>query len=322
MKISHACILQLFYVVIADASLRKGRLRVTRADFTSRRVHCSDPHCETCAEDEANPQNSHCTHCEPGFGLKHAAKDCSNCQNVCVPCEVKGCTQCSSLASSCASCEDTLALRDGKCNDDGGAGKFMFLNHASERTFKEWETYTSGNPTVKNPGLVPFQSYGWVYIVTGIVLYLVLAFAVAFCYISRKGPRLQSASGYLPEDGFSDAICECGQSWPICLWACCCPCVRWSDTNSQMRFMSFYLGIFVWCLLTLCNWMFAGLGFLLVMIMGAYYRGRIRAYFGLPRTCMTGFQDVIAWMCCQPCAIAQEARHIERALGLRTNSQR
>merc|ERR1719420_76531 len=106
------------------------------------------------------------------------------------------------------------------------------------------------------------------------------------------------------------------------MWACFCPCIRWSDTTSQLHFLSFYLGLLIWCCLSLFNVLFAGVGFVLVAIMGAYYRSKIRAYFGHPRSCMTGFQDVIAWLCCQPCAIAQEARHVERHLGLQTNSQR
>jgi Cys-rich protein (TIGR01571 family) len=347
MKIFYVCFLELFHVVLADVSLRKGHLTVHRADInkvkkrkenniTSRHGNhgCPDPYCETCVQDDNNPQNVHCTECMAGFGLKHAAKECDNllnCENACVPCAVKGCTRCSALATSCASCVDELTLVDGKCSDDEGTSwdwmpgvsdpPAKAAKHAGRETVKGSKTVYNANPSLQEH-LVPFQSIGIGYLSLAAVLYLVLAFGVAYCYMQQKGSRLESGSGYLPEDGFSDAICECGQSWPICMWACCCPCIRWSDTNSQLHFMNFYLGVFIWGCLTICNSLFAGLGFLMIVILGAYHRGKVRAYFGLPRSCMTGFQDVIAWLCCQPCAIAQEARHVERALGLRTNSQR
>lgn len=312
-----AYLFELFSLVTAEVSLRKRHLKVQRADVTTHHglsapgPFCPDEHCEMCVKDSTYPEKIHCQKCSAGFGLKHAAKECEatlNCENLCVPCEVKGCTHCSTLASACAECDNELTLHEGKCNEPGFTWDSMLE--------EDKEVTAMANP------MMPYESVGVVSIALAAVLYLVLAFGVGFCYMQFKGPRLTAASGYLPEDGFSDAICECGQSWPICIWACFCPCIRWSDTVSQMRFTSFYLSLLIWCGLMLTNALFTGLGFFLVVLLGAWHRSRIRGYFGLPRTCMTGVQDVIAWICCQPCAIAQEARHVERALGLRTSSQR
>lgn len=354
-------IFEFLYVVLADVSLRKGRkatkqnetkghLKVHTADITTQHggrdshmepqlevqpKYCSDPNCETCQQDNANPEQVHCTKCSPGFGLKHDVKECDdllNCENFCTPCKVEGCALCSTQAATCASCDDKLTLQDGKCTQGWINWDWMptvsnppakAAKRAGEETVKGGKGAYSAYPV--DPYL-PLHSMGvtsWAIFGLAAVLYLVLALAIAFCYMQIKGPRLSPASGYLPEDGFSDAICECSPNWTICIWACCCPCIRWSDTLSQMPpNVSVYLGVLVWCCLMLFNSLYAGLGFLFLVIMGSFQRGRIRAHFGLPRSCMTGFQDVIAWMCCQPCAIAQEARHVERALGLTTNSQR
>jgi Cys-rich protein (TIGR01571 family) len=269
-----------------------------------------------------HPEKVHCAECSPGFGLKHEAEECDsvlNCENTCVPCEVKGCMQCSTLASACIECERKLQLHEGKCTGTASDHHWDWIPAVSEAQVTT--QVNEVNPALENP-MVPFQSLGVMSMAIASVLYLVLVFGVGFCYMQCKGQRLTAASGYLPEDGFSDAICECGQSWPICIWACFCPCIRWSDTISQMRFMSFYLCLLIWCSLMLCNALLTGLGFVFVVLLGAWQRNRMRGYFGLPRNCMTGVQDVIAWLCCQPCAIAQEARHAERALGLQTNSQR
>lgn len=333
-------IFELLSMVLADVSLRNGHLKMHQADFTTHHIdhlslkaqpkYCSDPHCDSCIQDDVNPDTVRCTKCSPGFGLKHEVKECDdliNCQNLCVPCEVNGCAQCSTLAASCATCEKKLTLKDGKCTEGEKGWNWMPAvsstqakseKRSDKKAVKEenWDISAMKNP------VLPFQSYGVVTVAISAVLYLVLVLGIAFGYMQFKGRRLETVSGYLPEDGFSDAICECGQSWSICIWACFCPCIRWSDTVSQMHFLSFYISVLMWCALMLSNILLAGLGSLLVVFVGAWHRGKIRAHFGLPRDCRTGFQDVIAWLCCQPCAIAQEARHVERALGLRTSSQR
>lgn len=333
-------IFELLNLVLADVSLRKGHLQVHRSEITTHRgelehhvdhvslhaqpEYCPDPHCETCVQDDVNPGKVHCTECSAGFGLKHGVKDCDgllNCENSCIPCEVKGCARCSALAATCATCGEKLTLRDGKCSEGGSNWSWVpDLGLLTEKS-GAGKPEEVASQAILNP-VLPLNSFGVLTIALAAVLYLLLAMGVGYCYMSYKGPRLESASGYLPEDGFSDAICECGQSWSICVWSCCCPCIRWSDTVSQMHFLAFYLGILTWSSLFFCNGLFSGLGFLLIVLVGAWHRGKIRAHFGLPRSCMTGFQDVIAWLCCQPCAIAQEARHVERALGLKTSSQR
>merc|ERR1719375_2200176 len=127
---------------------------------------------------------------------------------------------------------------------------------------------TATQASQANP-LMPFQYFGVGSVLIGTVLYVILVFSVAWCYQTYKGPRLEST--YLPEDGFSDAIWACSSSWKVCGWACCCPCIRWSDTAAQMGYMNYYIGIAVWVILGLVNSAFAGIGVMLIIALGAFY---------------------------------------------------
>jgi len=357
------CVFGLLDAVLAAGQnqshrLRKGHLQVNHADVVAHGEprlntapakvlpqYCSDPQCETCMQDGENPNNLKCTRCKGGFGLKHEVKECDNllnCENECIPCEVKGCLQCSTLALACTLCEDEMTFKDGKCGAksdwwdwwkaemppiaapptaaEGAKSNAKATVQTSKTAVKETRSAAEKLPAAQNP-LYPFQYYGIGSVLVAALLYAVLIFGVAYCYMQNRGKNVSASTGYLPEDGFSDAICECSQSWPICMWSCFCPCIRWSDTAAQMQFMSFYLGIALWCFLMLGNSLVSGLGLLLIVLLGAWHRNKTRAAFGLPRTCTTAIQDIIAWSCCQPCAIAQEARHVERALGLRSDTR-
>lgn len=108
---------------------------------------------------------------------------------------------------------------------------------------------------------------------------------------------------------------ECHQNIPDCIWACCCPCVIWADNMYLLGEMRFWVGfalfltvmvintaaggVFMWCLLT---------------ILFTYYRGKIRDRFGMPKETLDTAKDCGLWCCCSVCAIAQEARHITRAI--------
>merc|ERR1719321_1760747 len=101
--------------------------------------------------------------CSTGFGLKHEAKDCDatlNCENVCVPCEVKGCTHCSTLASACAECDNELTLHQGKCNESGFTWDWVpaVSETQKSRTAKREDKETK-NSAMANP-MLPVQSLG------------------------------------------------------------------------------------------------------------------------------------------------------------------
>jgi len=154
-------------------------------------------------------------------------------------------------------------------------------------------------------------------------IYIILAVNAAIIYKQCLKPVPLSDVSYLPRDGFSDDLWSLSSSFPICVSSCCCPCIRWSHTTSLLEWHYFYLAVAAWLMFAIIDIFLMACGiqsggvicFICITVMGIYYRRKMRRHFTLPTTCTSIFQDVLAWCCCMPCAIAQEARHVERSLG-------
>lgn len=166
------------------------------------------------------------------------------------------------------------------------------------------------------PSKAPVQKYSWKWILVGLAVYLVLVVVSAFAYSKFQSDMPLQDMRFLPKDGFSDAIYSCSSSWSICCYACCCPCLRWSDTVSKVNLMYFWMGVILWGILMYINFLVVGLAAPILALLGAAYRYRLRIHFGFPTSYTTMFQDLFAWCCCMPCAIAQEARHVDRTIGI------
>lgn len=54
-------------------------------------------------------------------------------------------------------------------------------------------------------------------------------------------------------------------------------------------------------------------GTLTLLMTGTQYRAKIRARYQIPGS---PFRDICTYLCCSCCAIAQEARHVDRDYGL------
>lgn len=54
-------------------------------------------------------------------------------------------------------------------------------------------------------------------------------------------------------------------------------------------------------------------GIIPALVFGTIYRGKLREKFAIPGSWL---EDVLTWGCCMPCAIAQEARHVDRAANM------
>jgi Cys-rich protein (TIGR01571 family) len=76
--------------------------------------------------------------------------------------------------------------------------------------------------------------------------------------------------------------------------------------------MYFWVGVVLWSALLYSNSLVAGLVSPILTLLGAVYRHKLRVHFGFPTSGTTMCQDFVAWCCCMPCAIAQEARHVDR----------
>ena len=81
------------------------------------------------------------------------------------------------------------------------------------------------------------------------------------------------------------------------------PFARWADTVHKLGLLHFSTGILIWVMagildLTCCF----PLGLCLIVVLGAWYRAKIRKLYRLPRS---WGMDLVAWVLCMPCAIAQ-----------------
>lgn len=149
------------------------------------------------------------------------------------------------------------------------------------------------------------------------VVYLVLIILVAAIYKRfHKGLGLHEIH---PHDGdaFTFGLFDfhCAQDYSICLMAFCCPVVRWADTTSspKVQFLPFWPALLLFAALVAFGPITMGITALFEILLGVYYRQKLRHVFGHTGSSLKTLSlDCLTWMCCAPCAIAQEAREVER----------
>jgi Cys-rich protein (TIGR01571 family) len=108
---------------------------------------------------------------------------------------------------------------------------------------------------------------------------------------------------------FTVSILGCLGDPRMCLVGCCCPCVQWADTMERHRKFTFFRGFLLFFILTVLYGYTCGVAPILVLIMGVYYRQKLREFYNLESGTATSVaSDCLAWFFCQPCAIIQEAR--------------
>ena len=148
--------------------------------------------------------------------------------------------------------------------------------------------------------------------------------------------------GHIAHGQWSDGIFDCFDSASICVVSLFLPFLRWSTTVSRLRYLSFPAALFLstppfvlytvlyvylnvrypatygtdvvesystiyFVLLTLMI-----LAHLTFVTLGTYYRGKVRREYGVSGNMV---EDCCWHFCCGCCAIAQEARHVDRDYG-------
>jgi len=109
--------------------------------------------------------------------------------------------------------------------------------------------------------------------------------------------------------GYSFGIFGCFSAPNVCVMGCCCPCLTWADTMDKKGFLSYWKAFFAFFLLTVLYGFTWGIAPILVVVLGTIYRQKLRKSYDIENgTFKTVALDVLAWLCCQPCAIIQEAR--------------
>jgi len=292
-------------------------------------------HCVSCG------QNARCATCEPGWGLEAPPESCAEdlaCRNACAPCRAQNCHDCAALADgSCMRCNSGYHLKDGLCVLELHAIQYMSSSQNAQAQKRDVglnvearieHSVQGGKNGRLSPWVVPITAISAMdgfgrtlaAVVSAILLVAVLLVAAGYRRMDWQRlddmPRGQDGRSMrkLPRDGLSDHILACNASYSIGLWSLCCPCIRWSDTVALAGYMPFWMALSVWMLLLGANLIVLGSGAVLIVASGVFYRRRIRESFKLPKTTVSLLKDVVAWLFCCPCAIAQEARHVERGL--------
>lgn len=113
---------------------------------------------------------------------------------------------------------------------------------------------------------------------------------------------------------FSFDLLGCFSTPTICMVGCLCPCLQWADTIdrrsiSSAGFLGYWKAFLSFFILTVLYGFTRGVAPVLVVLLGVYYRQKLRKSYNIENgTAGTVARDCLAWCCCQPCAIIQEAR--------------
>lgn len=153
-------------------------------------------------------------------------------------------------------------------------------------------------------------------------IWCTLVGAIACLYRSHKA--FTQAISSRPEQDFNDWTSGPFDFFPglsffsdlkVCCWSCWCPCIRWADNMDMLGILSFWVGLLVFCGLVLLNTVPGGLLlWLIASLLWMSFRQQLRMKFDMEQNTLRTFVgDCALYCCCWPCAIAQEARHIEEA---------
>lgn len=153
-------------------------------------------------------------------------------------------------------------------------------------------------------------------VLVSILIWCTLVGCAARFYKSHK-PRVMALSSR-PESDFNDWTSgpfDMLSDWKVCCWSCWCPCIRWADTMDMLGIVGFWVGLLVFCGLFLLNAVPGGLLLWFVAsLLWMSFRQQLRMKFDMEHNTFKTFMgDWSLYCCCFPCAIAQEARHIEEA---------
>jgi len=147
-------------------------------------------------------------------------------------------------------------------------------------------------------------------------IWCTLVVLAACVYRSQKSfpQAVSSRSTQEFEDWTSGPFDFCTDAKVGC-WSCWCPCIRWADNMDMLGIVSFWVGLLLFCGLIMLTTIPGGLLLWLVAtLLWMSFRQQLRLKFDMEKsTFRTFIGDCALYCCCWPCAIAQEARHIEEA---------
>jgi Cys-rich protein (TIGR01571 family) len=136
----------------------------------------------------------------------------------------------------------------------------------------------------------------------------------------QGGPRLTGS--------WSDGICDCFSDCESCCLTCWCPCIRWGLTLKRAGLWTFGAACAVYLLLRvgtnfaspnvynqISPWIaiLGAISAIALIAISVNYRMKLREKHRIPGS---PFEDCLCHTFLSCCAVAQEARHVDRDLGL------
>jgi len=173
-----------------------------------------------------------------------------------------------------------------------------------------------GDPPPKHSVVITRSQY-WILVASYVALWSAAVFLIGWLYIRQKiwapvDPEVVGAD----LKRFSSGPFNCLDDMNIFLWTFLCPCIRWADNVSMLDLLGFWPALAV---MTLVMIMYSLTGYVIIAALSAmvwtHYRQRMRQMFDMEGQyeCAYYSSDCLLYFACMPCAIAQEARHLELA---------
>jgi len=111
-----------------------------------------------------------------------------------------------------------------------------------------------------------------------------------------------------PKD-FGFSLLGCFAAGRVAVMGCFCPCLRWADTMDRMDILPYWKAFAAFFALLVLHCYSWGISSLVLVALGVWFRQKLRNHHGIENaTAGSVAMDILAWLCCQPCAIIQEAR--------------
>jgi len=242
------------------------------------------------------------------------------CQSARCDCEDKHINYaCGNMSTTCPSVGLTCSMQEASCMS---GTQQEIVRGVEARHAPHAQTTEPTTPTEENQWAVSLPSFTqslqryMIYAAVEILLVVICAFI--YNKYRHEMYSAQTVSSIVTRDHFKYKLFSCHEDPQICLptFLCCCVFVplRWADTMDKVtpkRLLRFWPALVVYLCVSYLAPLVPLLGSIAFVVFVTFFRVELRKQYKLqvnPKTILT---DFFTWCCCGPCAIVQEARHVE-----------
>lgn len=194
----------------------------------------------------------------------------------------------------------------------GMVGRHMLASVGAKRD----EPLYVGDPPPKHSVVITRSQY-WLLVLSYVLLWSTVVSITGWFYVRHKAwPPVDPEVADADLKHFSSSPFGCLEDMRSCLWTFVCPCITWADNVSTLDLMGFWSAL---GMMTVMMVAYSLTGYVILMALSAmvwtHFRQRMRQMFDMEGQyeCAYYSFDCLLYFACMPCAIAQEARHLELA---------